>query len=72
VLCQQFQVDTGGFAVSGLVLDTKVGNGDFASHDLEAMPGSDLVAGFGAKSDEFPIEVFLEFEVENTRGFLPP
>ena len=45
VFCCEFEVHASVFLIWGFVLDPKVGHGDFAAHDAEAVPLGDF--GFG-------------------------
>jgi len=64
VFCCEFEIDTGVFMIRGFVLDAKVGHGNLAAHDAEAMPLGDF--GFGVAGTaplfrpcQIAVEIFL-------------
>ena len=65
MLGDQLEIDARRVTLARLVLDTKVWDRDFVSHDLESMTSGNLRTGFRAQPGHLAIDFPLEFVVEN-------
>jgi hypothetical protein len=63
VLGDQLEIDVRRVTLACLILDAKVWDRNFVSHDLKSVTSGNLRTGFGAEAGDLAIDFPLEFVV---------